>query len=359
MPAMWWGWVRINEHSFSFPWPLCFSPIGSFSSNHAATSFILSLSIGRESWTLYCMGCDQPRCSYTLCILVIYCCSHKWLYGYVCMCVCIAVCIYVWMYVYVMLWCIDKSAWPVTWRVLAPGFEPRPRQLLCRGPWVSSLHAIALQCHCICAAEASKCTSELCVRKEEGRYLRSVVLYCIVDMDPVYLWIMHLSMYAGIRLCFYTRVYVCVYVYIYNYVWCVWWMYVCKRVTCVHWSWLDFGLCFGLCVASAVFRVSSEPEFQGHTKPSRGYYDSDTGRRIGLIVCTFRPVGLIIIIIIINIIVIIIIVIIIIIIIFIIISSSRIIVIIIIFIIIIISAAIVFNYSLLPAAWVWTNASCV
>src|SRR6218665_202708 len=36
----------------------------------------------------------------------------------------------------------------------------------------------ALQYHCIYAAEASKCTPELCVLKERVRYQRSVGLYC-------------------------------------------------------------------------------------------------------------------------------------------------------------------------------------
>ena len=37
----------------------------------------------------------------------------------------------------------------------------------------------ALHYNRICATEACKCTSELGMHKEEGRYQRSVVMYCI------------------------------------------------------------------------------------------------------------------------------------------------------------------------------------
>ena len=43
-------------------------------------------------------------------------------------------------------------------------------------PWEKLLTCNALQCHCICAAEACKCPSKLWVLKEEGRYQWSVDL---------------------------------------------------------------------------------------------------------------------------------------------------------------------------------------
>jgi len=47
----------------------------------------------------------------------------------------------------------------------------------------NSSHTIALHYNCICAADAWKCTSELDMHKEEGRYQRSVALYCNGNQD--------------------------------------------------------------------------------------------------------------------------------------------------------------------------------
>jgi len=46
-------------------------------------------------------------------------------------------------------------------------------------PWGSSSPTVLLQYNCICTAKARKCTPELGMYEEEGRYQWSVVLYCI------------------------------------------------------------------------------------------------------------------------------------------------------------------------------------
>ena len=59
--------------------------------------------------------------------------------------------------------------------------RPEGRRLECRsdrlvGTLSKFLHQNALHYNCICAAEAYKCSSELDMYEEDGRYQRSVVL---------------------------------------------------------------------------------------------------------------------------------------------------------------------------------------